>query len=58
MSKTFNKPPILIPTEADSRRIVAAAKGDPDAQPLTDKQLKAMAPMREVVRAACRENPP
>ena len=57
MSKTFNKPPILIPTEADSRRIVAAAKSDPDAQPLTEQQLKGMVPMKAVERAPGRETP-
>ncbi len=57
MSKAFNNPSILIPTEAENRRIVAAAKSDPDAQPLTDKQLKAMVPMKAVERAQCRETP-
>lgn len=31
---------------AEDRAITAAAKSDPDAQPLTRKQLKAMVPLR------------
>lgn len=30
----------------DDKQIVAAAKADPDAPPLTPKQLKAMVPLR------------
>jgi uncharacterized protein (DUF4415 family) len=48
MSRISKKAKIHIPTEAENRRIVAAAKGDPDAQPLTEKQLKAMVPMRSL----------
>jgi len=48
MSKTFNKSNIVMPSEAENRRIIAAAKSDPDAQPLTDKQLKAMVPMKSL----------
>jgi uncharacterized protein (DUF4415 family) len=33
---------------AEDRAIRAAAKADPDAQPLTPKQLKAMVPLRSV----------
>jgi len=33
-------------TVAEDRAITAAAKSDPDAQPLTPRQLKAMVPMR------------
>ncbi len=57
MSKTFNKPSILIPTEAENRRIVAAANSDPEAQPLTDKQLKTMVPLNAVARTPAREAP-
>lgn len=46
MSKQFNRPSIVMPTEAEARAITAAAKADPDAQPLTPKQLKAMVPIR------------
>jgi uncharacterized protein (DUF4415 family) len=35
-----------MPTTEEDRAITAAAKTDPDAQPLTLKQLKAMVPMR------------
>ena len=35
-----------MPTAAEDRAITAAAKSDPDALPLTPKQLKAMVPMR------------
>lgn len=35
-----------MPTPAEDKVIVSAARSDPDAQPLTSKQLKAMVPMR------------
>ena len=35
-----------MPTVREDRIITAAAKADPDAQPLTPKQLKSMVPMR------------
>ena len=35
-----------MPTVAEDRAITAAAKSDPDAQPLTPKQLAAMVPIR------------
>jgi uncharacterized protein (DUF4415 family) len=38
--------PLSVPTPEEDRRIVAAAKADPDAQPLTARQLKAMVPMQ------------
>ena len=34
-----------MPTVAEDKTITAAAKSDPDAQPLTPTQLKAMVPM-------------
>jgi uncharacterized protein (DUF4415 family) len=46
MSKTTKRPAVSMPTVAENKRIVAAAKSDPDAQPLTSKQLKAMVPLR------------
>jgi uncharacterized protein (DUF4415 family) len=46
MSKITKRPTILIPTQAENRRIVAAAKSDPDAQPLTARQLKEMVPLQ------------
>jgi uncharacterized protein (DUF4415 family) len=46
MSKTSKRPAITMPTEKEDKVLVAAAKADPDAQPLTPKQLKAMVPLR------------
>ena len=46
MSSTSKRPTMSMPTVADDKRIVSAAKADPDAQPLSPKQLKAMVPMR------------
>ena len=48
MSKISKKSKIAIPSAAEDRRIVAAAKRDPDAQPLTDKQLNAMVPLKSL----------
>lgn len=46
MSKVSKRPAVAMPTERENKLIVAAAKADPDAQPLTAKQLKAMVPLR------------
>jgi uncharacterized protein (DUF4415 family) len=46
MSSTPKRPSVRLPTTEDDRAIAAAAKRDPDALPLTPKQLKAMVPMR------------
>jgi uncharacterized protein (DUF4415 family) len=35
-----------MPSEGENRKIRRAAKADPDAQPLTDEQLKAMVPIK------------
>jgi uncharacterized protein (DUF4415 family) len=35
-----------MPTTQEDKAITAAAKSDPDAQPLTPKQLKSMVPIR------------
>ena len=48
MSKTIPKRVLVIPTEAENRKIRRAAKADPDAQPLTDEQLKEMIPIKAV----------
>jgi uncharacterized protein (DUF4415 family) len=48
MSKPTKRPAIKMPTAAEDRAITAAAKNDPDAQPLTPKQLAAMIPIRAV----------
>ena len=46
MSRAVKRPTVRIPTAQEDRRITAAAKSDPDALPLTPRQLKAMVPMR------------
>ena len=46
MSKASKRSTIAMPTVAEDRVITSAARSDPDAQPLTPKQLKAMVPLR------------
>jgi uncharacterized protein (DUF4415 family) len=46
MSKTAKRPTVLMPTVEEDRAITAAARKDPEAQPLTPRQLKAMVPIR------------
>jgi len=46
MSKTPKRPTVRMPTMEEDRAITAAAKSDPDAQPLTPKQLSAMVPLK------------
>lgn len=46
MSKISKRPTILMPTVEEDKAITAAARSDPDAQPLTPTQLKAMVPIR------------
>ncbi len=46
MSKVSKRPSIVMPTTEEDEAITTAAQSDPDAQPLTPKQLKAMVPMR------------
>ncbi|MFM9969849.1 MAG: BrnA antitoxin family protein [Burkholderiales bacterium] len=48
MSKTSisKKRAIVMPTVAENKAIMAAAKSDPDAKPLSPKQLKAMVPLK------------
>ena len=46
MSKTSKRPNVVMPSMKDDKQIVAVAKADPDAEPLTPKQLKAMVPLR------------
>jgi len=46
MSKVSKRPSIVMPTSQEDKAITAAAKTDPDAQPLTPRQLKSMVPMR------------
>ena len=46
MSKPSKRSSISLPTPEEDRIITKAAKSDPDAQPLTPKQLKSMIPVR------------
>jgi uncharacterized protein (DUF4415 family) len=46
MSKVSKRPSVAMPTLEEDRAITAAARSDPEAQPLKPKQLKAMVPMR------------
>jgi len=46
MSKVSRRPSVRMPTTEEDRAITAAARNDPDAQPLTSKQLQAMVPLR------------
>ena len=46
MSRTSKPSAIRVPSTQEDKAITAAAKADPDAQPLTAKQLKAMVPLR------------
>ena len=46
MSKISKRPTVRMPTAKEDRAITAAAKSDPDAQPLTPKQLKEMVPLQ------------
>ena len=46
MSKVSKRPSVMMPTTEEDKAITAAAKADPDAQPLTPKQLKSMVPMQ------------
>lgn len=52
MSKSVKRA-IEMPTVAEDKVITAAAKADPDARPLTPRQLQAMVPLR-----ALRGRPP
>jgi hypothetical protein len=46
MSKIFKRTSIVMPSVAEDQIITAAAKSDPDAQPLTPTQLKTMVPLK------------
>ena len=46
MSKVSKRPSVVMPTTEEDKAITAAARNDPDAQPLTSEQLKAMVPLR------------
>jgi uncharacterized protein (DUF4415 family) len=53
MSKPVKRPRVKMPSIEQDKAITGAAKSDPDARPLTRKQLEAMVPMR-----ALRGRPP
>ena len=57
MSKASKRPAIAVPTVAEDRAITSAARADPDAQPLTPKQLKAMVPLRTLRGRPKSDNP-
>lgn len=57
MSKASKSPVIRMPTSAEDSAITAAAKADPDAQPLTAKQLRSMVPMRTLRGRPKSDNP-
>ena len=46
MSKVPSRSKIKMPTASEDRKVRAAAKSDPDAQPMTEKQLKSMVPLK------------
>ena len=46
MSKISKLPNVRMPSAEEDKAITAAAKSDPDAQPLTPKQLKSMLPIK------------
>ena len=48
MSKVSKRAAIVMPSVDEDRAITAAAKADPDALPLTPKQLRAMVPLKSV----------
>jgi uncharacterized protein (DUF4415 family) len=57
MSKTSKHVIIAMPSTEQDRAITSAAKADPDAQPLTAKQLKAMVPLRTLRGRPKSKNP-
>lgn len=46
MSKVSKRPAAVMPSVGEDKATTAAAKSDPDARPLTPKQLQAMVPFR------------
>ena len=51
MSKVSSKrqqPTVVMPTVAQDKAITAAARSDPDALPLTPRQLQAMVPLKSL----------
>ena len=56
MSKPSKRPSIRVPSLKEDKLIRAAAKSDPDAQPLSAKQLTTMAPIQSVLGRPKSEN--
>ena len=48
MSKTSPERKLRLPTTEENKKIVAAARADPNARPLTNKQLRTMVPLKSV----------
>lgn len=48
MCKTPPRRTLVAPSAEENRKIVSAAKADPDAKPLTKAQMKAMVPLKAV----------
>ena len=57
MSKVSKNHSILMPSVEEDKAITAAAKSDPDAQPLTPAQFKAMVPFKAARGRPKSENP-
>lgn len=57
MSKASNRLGIKMPTAEENKKILRAARADPDAQPLTLKQLRAMVPVASLRGRPKLENP-
>ena len=57
MSKVSKSSSMRLPTSAQERAVTAAAKVDPDAQPLTAKQLASMVPLRGLRGRPASANP-
>jgi uncharacterized protein (DUF4415 family) len=49
MSNMHRRRALVMPSPREDKAITAAAKADPDAQPLTPRQLKAMVPIRALL---------
>ena len=48
MSRVSKHPSVIMPTPEEDQAITAAARSDPDAQPLTSDQLEAMVPIQKL----------
>ena len=48
MSRISSKRVLILPTVAENKRIVSAAKADPEAKPLSNAQLQSMVPFRSL----------